>query len=108
MKSNRFKGLLLAGGSGTRLYPITFSTNKQLLPIYDKPMIFYSLSTLMMAGINEVLIITSEEYLKYYTKLLEDGSFLGMNMNMQFRKDQMVLQRHSSSESILLVIRIHV
>ena len=80
MKSNRFKGLLLAGGSGTRLYPITFSTNKQLLPIYDKPMIFYSLSTLMMAGINEVLIITSEEYLKYYTKLLGDGSFLGMNI----------------------------
>ena len=86
MKSNRFKGLLLAGGSRTRLYPITFSTNKQLLPIYDKPMIFYSLSTLMMAGINEVLIITSEEYLKYYTKLLEDGSFLGMNIEYAVQK----------------------
>lgn len=79
------KGIILAGGSGTRLYPITFSSNKQLLPIYDKPMIFYSLSTLMLAKIKDVLIITNKEYLDFYIRLLGDGSFLGMNIRYEIQ-----------------------
>ena len=81
MNDNLTCGIILAGGTGSRLHPITLAISKQLIPIYDKPMIFYPMSILMLAGIRDVLIITTPTDLPAYQRLFGDGGHLGLNMS---------------------------
>ncbi len=104
-------GIILAGGKGTRLYPLTLIQSKQLLPVYDKPMIYYPLSTLMNAGIKKFIIISSNEYIEQYKKLFLDGKALGIEINYLIQKSPngiaqafLISQKYIKNHNVCLIL----
>ena len=83
----KYKGIILAGGTGSRLYPITQGTSKHLLSVYDKPMIYYPLSVLMLCGIRDILIISRPEYINQYERIFNDGSSLGITVDYKIQSN---------------------
>src|SRR3954467_1937578 len=105
------RGIILAGGSGTRLYPITMGVSKQLVPVYDKPLIYYPLSTLIMAGIREIQVITTEQDAANFRRLLDDGSAFGINLTYSVQEQPDGLAQafvigadHIGGKSVALVL----
>ena len=105
------KGIILSGGSGSRLYPITLSISKQIIPIYDKPMIYYPLSVLMLSGIKDILVITNKEYVNVFKKQLGDGSDLGIKITYEIQKKPngipeafLIAEKFIKNQNVLLIL----
>ena len=105
------KGIILSGGSGSRLYPITLSISKQILPVYDKPMVFYPLSVLMLAGIKDIMIITNKEYVNIFKKNLGNGSSLGIKISYEIQKKPngipeafLIAKKFIQNQNVLLIL----
>ena len=105
------RGIILAGGTGSRLYPLTLGTSKQLLPVYDKPMIFYPLSTLMLSGVRDILVITTRFDLENYQRLIGDGSSYGISIDYATQdspdgigKDFIIGQKFINNENVAFIV----